>query len=154
MTKKLVALGVVGVAAVVVFPGLLQYAPLLLIAICPLSMLLMGHGGHMGMGGHAGHGSEQPANAGASGSYTCPMHPEVRSDQPGRCPKCGMALKAAVASTGGVEELETRLRSLSEQQAALAAEIERVKNKEAPASRSKVVREAEEVARAAEAQEH
>jgi len=25
-------------------------------------------------------------------TYTCPMHPEVQSDQPGRCPKCGMAL--------------------------------------------------------------
>lgn len=25
--------------------------------------------------------------------YTCPMHPEVRSDQPGACPKCGMALE-------------------------------------------------------------
>ena len=24
--------------------------------------------------------------------YTCPMHPEVRSDKPGRCPKCGMDL--------------------------------------------------------------
>lgn len=24
--------------------------------------------------------------------YRCPMHPEVTSDQPGRCPKCGMAL--------------------------------------------------------------
>jgi multidrug efflux pump subunit AcrA (membrane-fusion protein) len=24
--------------------------------------------------------------------YTCPMHPEVRSDKPGRCPKCGMGL--------------------------------------------------------------
>ncbi len=24
--------------------------------------------------------------------YTCPMHPEVRSDEPGRCPKCGMDL--------------------------------------------------------------
>jgi len=24
--------------------------------------------------------------------YTCPMHPEVVSDKPGRCPKCGMAL--------------------------------------------------------------
>ena len=24
--------------------------------------------------------------------YTCPMHPEVTSDKPGTCPKCGMAL--------------------------------------------------------------
>ena len=26
-------------------------------------------------------------------SYTCPMHPEVRQDKPGSCPKCGMALE-------------------------------------------------------------
>src|SRR5258708_4399454 len=26
-------------------------------------------------------------------SYVCPMHPEVRSDKPGPCPKCGMALE-------------------------------------------------------------
>jgi len=25
--------------------------------------------------------------------YTCPMHPEVRQDHPGSCPKCGMALE-------------------------------------------------------------
>lgn len=24
--------------------------------------------------------------------YTCPMHPEVQADKPGRCPKCGMKL--------------------------------------------------------------
>jgi membrane fusion protein, copper/silver efflux system len=24
--------------------------------------------------------------------YTCPMHPEVISDKPGNCPKCGMTL--------------------------------------------------------------
>ncbi len=37
-----------------------------------------------------------PASAAASGSaataYQCPMHPEVTSDHPGRCPKCGMNL--------------------------------------------------------------
>lgn len=24
--------------------------------------------------------------------YTCPMHPEVKSEKPGKCPKCGMDL--------------------------------------------------------------
>ncbi|MDZ4229312.1 MAG: copper-translocating P-type ATPase [Patescibacteria group bacterium] len=28
-------------------------------------------------------------------TYTCPMHPEIREDQPGRCPKCGMDLVPA-----------------------------------------------------------
>lgn len=27
-----------------------------------------------------------------STSYSCPMHPEVVSDKPGNCPKCGMKL--------------------------------------------------------------
>ena len=26
--------------------------------------------------------------------YTCPMHPEVKEDKPGVCPKCGMQLEA------------------------------------------------------------
>lgn len=43
--------------------------------------------------------------------YTCPMHPEVVSDQQGRCPKCGMNLvagpthgfKASMSMTMGME---------------------------------------------------
>jgi hypothetical protein len=30
-----------------------------------------------------------------AGQYSCPMHPEVVSAQPGKCPKCGMALTPA-----------------------------------------------------------
>ena len=35
---------------------------------------------------------EQPGPP-AGTVYTCPMHPEVRQDHPGNCPKCGMTLE-------------------------------------------------------------
>jgi FtsP/CotA-like multicopper oxidase with cupredoxin domain len=38
----------------------------------------------------------EPAGEGPV-SYTCPMHPEVVSDEPGRCPQCGMKLLAQAA---------------------------------------------------------
>lgn len=31
--------------------------------------------------------------------YTCPMHPEVISDKPGNCPKCGMEPAGADGNT-------------------------------------------------------
>ena len=43
------------------------------------------------------------ASAHAATVYTCPMHPDYRSDHPGNCPICGMPLEAdrAGAATGG-----------------------------------------------------
>lgn len=38
------------------------------------------------------HGMPAVAGPGVAGSFTCPMHPEVRAAKPGRCPKCGMML--------------------------------------------------------------
>lgn len=35
------------------------------------------------------------APAPATAVYRCPMHPEVTSDRPGKCPKCGMTLERA-----------------------------------------------------------
>ncbi len=41
---------------------------------------------------HHGHAAK-PKQGEPAGKYTCPMHPEVASDTPGDCPKCGMALE-------------------------------------------------------------
>jgi P-type Cu+ transporter len=43
----------------------------------------------------------------AGGPYTCPMHPEIVQDEPGSCPKCGMALEP-VAGSGEEENAELR----------------------------------------------
>jgi len=42
----------------------------------------------------AAKGSATMPVAAAGPLYTCPMHPEIRQDHPGSCPKCGMALES------------------------------------------------------------
>lgn len=46
------------------------------------------------------------AGPGESGGtiYTCPMHPQIRQPNPGRCPICGMKLEAVSESEGGSKE--------------------------------------------------
>jgi Cu+-exporting ATPase len=53
--------------------------------------------------------SEQQAKPGTE--YFCPMDPEVVSDRPGACPKCGMALEPRVVSLE--EEDDPELRSMT-----------------------------------------
>ena len=42
--------------------------------------------------------AEAPAPALEGTIYTCPMHPQIRQDQPGACPICGMALEPEMPS--------------------------------------------------------
>lgn len=167
MCIDLRVVGGLAAAAMVLFtvaPNLVLSAlPYLLVAACPLSMLLMGKG-MMGMGGQA-------AQPGAAGQFACSMHPEVRSEQAGRCPRCGMELaptalprqaqEPQTAGTGAaltreeqLAQLRAQLQSVSEQQAALARQIEQVLPAEAAVPPTAVgdtaVREAEAVARAAD----
>ncbi len=44
--------------------------------------------------------------AAAADAYVCPMHPEVRQDRPGTCPKCGMALEPELPSVEDDEHPE------------------------------------------------
>lgn len=48
-------------------------------------------------------GSQEKDTTGAK-KYTCPMHPEIIRDEPGSCPKCGMALEPRTVSLEEEEE--------------------------------------------------
>ena len=53
------------------------------------------HGPATPPSGHEGHSHHEPPVGAAQDTatvYVCPMHPEVTSTAPGKCPKCGMAL--------------------------------------------------------------
>ena len=47
-----------------------------------------------------------PAPAPAGTAYTCPMHPEIRQDHPGNCPKFGMTLEPVMPSLEDEENPE------------------------------------------------
>ena len=96
LNARTVAVAAVAVVAVIaLFPAAIGYLPLLLLALCPLMMFFMhGHGGH---GGHETAG----ATRAELGAYVCPMHSEVKSTFPGRCPLCGMELEAVTSASSG-----------------------------------------------------
>ncbi|TAL36988.1 MAG: copper-translocating P-type ATPase [Alphaproteobacteria bacterium] len=60
---------------------------------------------------HAAKSPPVPPKPGEKIIYVCPMHPEVRQEGPGACPKCGMALEPEVVTgaEGPNEELQDML---------------------------------------------
>jgi uncharacterized protein YlxW (UPF0749 family) len=142
-------------------PGLMRAVlPLLVVAICPLSMLFMMRGM---MGGQGAQQDQQMSQPGATGTYTWPPHPEVQRAQPGRCTSgCGMNLVATAPpvqvqaphtnTTGAglrrteqLAALQAQLASIQAQHDAIAGEIAQLE-----AARVPVVREGESAARAAD----
>jgi Cu+-exporting ATPase len=61
--------------------------------------------GEMVAPGVAQAAADQPPAA-AGTIYTCPMHPEIRQDHPGACPKCGMSLEPELPSLDDDENPE------------------------------------------------
>lgn len=135
--RVLGGLAIIGAGVLIFAPHLLTTAlPLLLVAICPLSMLFMGKA--MLGGGKRAESGQQEGSLGIATSYACPMHQAMTSANPGRCPTCGMAL-VPVSSPQPIEApfrtgpalkpaeqvalLHIQLQRLGEQQAALAQQI-------------------------------
>ncbi|GAB3253668.1 heavy metal translocating P-type ATPase [Chitinimonas naiadis] len=61
---------------------------------------------------HAHHEQHKPTSAvtehSGRATYTCPMHPEIRLEHPGLCPKCGMALESILPTVDESENQELR----------------------------------------------
>jgi len=45
--------------------------------------------------------------------YTCPMHPEVRHEHRGECPRCGMTLEPKTATAGTDDEKDAEQRDMT-----------------------------------------
>jgi hypothetical protein len=50
---------------------------------------------------HQGHDHGGKETQPSATTYTCPMHPEISSPKPGKCPKCGMNLVPKAAPPEG-----------------------------------------------------
>jgi Cu+-exporting ATPase len=55
---------------------------------------------------YIGLAAQAPVGAEPGTVYVCPMHPEIRRDKPGTCPRCGMALEPELPSLEDEENPE------------------------------------------------
>ena len=61
-------------------------------------------------------GQSLTSHAASSGkkAYVCPMHPEIKSTKPGKCPKCKMDLRLAKPETTAVKPAESPVNDSAE----------------------------------------
>ncbi len=65
------------------------------------------HHAHHDHGGHRPQAHQQDVTSAEPGAiYTCPMHPEIRQDHAGNCPKCGMTLEPLLPELDEAENPE------------------------------------------------
>lgn len=57
----------------------------------------------------ASHGAAPAAGDTAGTIYTCPMHPQIRQPQPGRCPICGMELVPAASAAADLDSFAVQI---------------------------------------------
>ncbi|MDH1802335.1 heavy metal translocating P-type ATPase [Acinetobacter johnsonii] len=69
----------------------------------PATMIAGAHAQH-----HQTTQSVNDASTTGTTIYTCPMHPEIRQDHPGNCPKCGMTLEPLIPELEEDENPELR----------------------------------------------
>jgi heavy metal-binding protein len=61
--------------------------------VCLVTILLLAHSGSFAQAKNYPAKTQQTKTlTDQQAVYSCPMHPEVTSDKPGKCPKCGMTL--------------------------------------------------------------
>src|ERR1700733_4822002 len=63
---------------------------------------------------HVGRSTAKVDSSAAKPIYTCPMHPEVRQDHPGNCPKCGMTLELRTIAVGSDNQERAELRDMTQ----------------------------------------
>lgn len=93
-----------------------KYGVILLVGVL-LGWLIFGGGGT-----HS-HEHELEASSGSAESgtvWTCSMHPQIKSDKPGKCPLCAMDLIPLKSSGGGDEAVDDEAIQLSNEAIALA----------------------------------
>lgn len=82
--------------------------------LIPAFMLVLAAGFFMGRGGQ---GQSVPADSAFATEWTCSMHPQIRSQEPGSCPLCGMDLievaDSEVSTTHQGMELSEHERALA-----------------------------------------